>query len=244
MEPNSSEEKSPPISDGVPPPAVDTGPMAPIDHQLQRLIAQDHPTIMKLSLPIPPEKEYPYEQFLKNNFSPEVRPFLKPYRFQADHFDKKTGVLMDVAKPHTFLALFRFLEFFRGSLEFIERVLPKLEDKFRFFKLLAKQKMDQDQIDRNKIHQNIHNTFMTSYNMLSHSAHVQNLFKNAVRIINGEINETGGFNLRKFYSIRSMENELHPDYQVLVSKIPELLRILTHIDRLSRALDRKRLFRQ
>lgn len=228
-------------------PAPDTGGSfgieKPIDHLLQRLIAQDHPTIMKLTMAIPPEKEYPYEEFLRNNFSPEVRPFLKPYKISSDHFDKKNGGLMDVAKPHTFLALFRFLEFFRSSLEFVEQTMPRLEEKFRFFRLLAKQKMDQDQIDRKKIHQNIHNTFMLSYNMLSHSAHVQNLYRNAVGIINKEIGDMGSFNLRKFHSIRYMEKELHPDYHVLINKVPELLRILTHIDRLQRALDRRTLFR-
>ena len=268
MEENASEEQANDLDDAPPPeeslvdpalaggseggdqstgqaddPFAHLGSLQPIDHQLQRLISQDHPTIMKLGLAIPPDKEYPYEEFLKNNFSPELRPFLKPYSFNPDHFDRKSGMLMDVGKPHTYLALFRFMEFFRSSLAYIERVLPKLEDKFRFFKLLAKQKMDQDQIDRKKIHQNIHNTFMLSYNMLSHSAHVQSLFKNTARQINQEVGDFGGCNLRKFYSIRHMEKELHPDYHVLLNKVPELLRILTHIDRLQRALDSKQFFR-
>ncbi|MCR9142779.1 MAG: hypothetical protein NXI24_11050 [bacterium] len=205
------------MSDEWPPP-IEEFLSHEINVALEMLFKENHDSIMKLRFKIPPPNVYPWEYFLRLNFSPD-NPHMRPYVFEPDHFAKENGHLLDRAKPRTYYALFRFLEWFRESLEFLETSVDVVEAKFRHFKFRAKQQLENKQVDRKELDRNIQATLIQAHNMISQRGHVETSYKKALLFINTEIGQRGEFNLRKLYGSQTMESDLYPDFNVLTTQV-------------------------
>ena len=213
------------------PPPIDNFISHEINVALEMLFKEDHDSIMKLRFKIPPPNIYPWEYFLQLNFSPE-RPFMRPYAFEPDHFSKDTGHLADRAKPRTYYALFRFLEWYRETLGYLESSVDTVEAKFRHFKFRAKQQLEYRQVDRKELDRNIQQTLIQAHNLISQRGHVENCYKKALLFINTEIGQRGEFNLRKLYGSQTMESDLYPDYNVLTTQVAPILSIQRRIQKI------------
>ncbi|MCB1316175.1 MAG: hypothetical protein KDK34_16615 [Leptospiraceae bacterium] len=195
-----------------------------INIALEMLFKEPNQTILKLRVPIPVPSLYPWEYFLKLNFNPRL-PHLRhlhPYRLTAEHFTIN-GEVDESHRPRTYLALFQFLEYVREQLEWIEDNIPIVEEKFRHFKFRAKQMLDYQQVDRKQLQQNIQNTLVHAYNVVSQRALLKNIYENLVSRVNSEINARREVNLRKIYGIQTIEKEFSPDYELLLGKVQLIL---------------------
>lgn len=219
------------MSDAGWPPPIENFLSHEINVALEMLFKENHDSIMKLRFKIPPPNIYPWEYLLKINFSPE-NPLMRPYTFEPDHFAKETGHLIDRAKPRTYYALFRFLEWFRENLEFLEASVDLVEAKFRHFKFRAKQQLEYRQVDRKELDRNIQSTLIQAHNMISQRGHVENSYKKALLFINTEIGQRGEFNLRKLYGSQTMESDLHPDYNVLMTQVAPMIQNRRRIEKI------------
>lgn len=194
-----------------------------INVMLERLLQEDNETVMRLRILIPSPNAYPWEQFLRLNFSP-TRPFVRPYVFKPEDFSRDNGQLLDSAKPRTYYALFRFMEFYRAGIEDLEKSVQLAEDKFRYFKFRNKHALDMRQVDRGDLTRRINESLIAAHNIVSHRGHLENLYRSVVRYVNTEIQSRGEFNLRKTHGSLAMESEHYPDYGVLMIKVLEFLR--------------------
>lgn len=202
-----------------------------INVALEMLFKEDNESIMKLRLKIPPPAIYPFEYFLKLNFSPD-RPWMRAYSFEPDQFSRETGALIDRAKPRTYYALFRFFEWYRENLDYLERSVDLVEEKFRHFKFLAKQQLEQRQVDRKELTRNVQNTLIQAHNTISYRGHLENAYKKALLFINTEVGTKGEFNLRKIYGSQTMEAEMHPDFATLTTKVAPVIQIRNRIQKI------------
>jgi len=189
--------------------------------------------MLKINMPVPDRSEYPWEEFLRNNFGEDLRYFGDKPITQAD-IEPKTGAIRDAACPNSYLALFRFLEFLRKRMEQIEVRVPTLEDKLKLFKLLAKQHLDARQVDRKALYQEINNTLMAAYNLVSYRGHLETLFHKLVTRINKSIRDSHECNIMQLFGQATMEKEFAPEYQLLIRKVPELLKIEQKIEAIDR----------
>lgn len=189
--------------------------------------------MLKINMPIPEKTEYPWEDFLRNNFGEDLRYFGDKPVTLAD-IEPKTGTIRDAACPNSYLALFRFLEFLRKRMEQIEVRVPALEDKLKLFKLLAKQHLDARQVDRKALYQEINNTLMAAYNLVSYRGHLETLFHKLTQRINKSIRDSHECNIMQLFGQTTMEKEFSPEYQLLIRKVPELLKIEQKIEAIDR----------
>ena len=197
---------------------------------LEMVLKDPKQTVMKLRVPIPVPSLFPWEYFLRINFDPAL-PHIQPYHLDAESFSRTTGELVDTARPRSYFALFRFLEFMRAELQWIEDHIPIIEEKYRHFKFRAKQMLDRSE-SREKLDQNIKSTLIYAHNMVSHRAHVQSLYESLVDRINSEIAARHECNLRKIQGSQSMEKTFHPDYGTLMKMVQPVLRARQRLERI------------
>ena len=177
---------------------------------------------LKLRLPIPDFKHYPWEIFLKLNFSKQYNPAVEPFHFTAEDFDINNE-LVDNLRPRNFLNIFRFMEAIRDHLDFIERKIEVIEIKFKHFKFRAKQMLDRNQVDRKKMEQDIQNTLIQAYNTVSLRGHLENMCRTAAHLVNEEVMRRHEFNFKRLYGQHTIMQEFNPDYAVLLKKARDIL---------------------
>lgn len=196
-----------------------------INHEVNVAIGMalaDSGSTAKLHSRIPAEKEYPWETMLELNFSRQYNPKIKPYQLLMDDFDVNSEI-HDNHKPRSMLDLFRYMEFMREQFEFVENNIPVLEKKFMHFRFRAKQMLENTKVDKKQLQQNIQNTLVEAYNIVSQRGPLKSLYQKATGFINDQISEHGNINLKKMYGLRIMEQEFNPDLKVLSKKSKELL---------------------
>jgi hypothetical protein len=219
------------MSDSAWPPPIETFVSHEINVALEMLFKENHDSIMRLRFKIPPPNVYPWEYLLQLNFG-SGRPYMQPYVFESDNFARDTGHLVDRAKPRTYFALFRFLEWFRENFDFLETRIDAVEAKFKHFKFRAKQQLEYRQVDRKELDRNIQSTLIQAHNMISQRARVESCYKKALLFINTEIGQRGEFNLRKIYGSQTMESDLHPDYNALTTQVASMLQIRRRVEKI------------
>lgn len=209
-----------------------------INHEINVAIAlmfqESGSSSLKLRLLIPDDKLYPWEIFLRLNFSKHYNPAVKPFVYNVDDFDANHD-LVDNIRPRNFLNIFRFMEALREHLDFIERKIPIIERKFKHFKFRAKQMLDQSQIDRKKMDQDIQNTLIQAYNIVSLRGHLETMCRSSIQYVNEEIGRRHEFNFKRLHGQHTLVQEFHPDYGVLLKRARD---ILIARKRLEKILDR------
>ena len=207
------------------------------DDYLRRMAAEHSGSVFKITMPIP--LEYPWEEFLRSNFG-EGLPHVEPFKVVLADLDA-AGQIKDLSRPHTYHGIFRFLEYMRSGMEHVEVAIPAVEERFRFFRLLAKQQMDVNMVDRKALNRNIRDLFTRSHNLVSHRSHAEQLFGMLVRTVNEEIARHKECNLLGMSAVRTLEKQFSPHLGLLLQKAPELFRLRQQLAKLSEQMTRSRI---
>ena len=205
-----------------------------INHEINIALGMalsDEGATAKLKFKIPDMQIYPWEVFLELNFSKQYNPRIKPFKLTMESFDLNAEI-HDNYKPRSILDLFRFMEYLREQLEYVETNIPILEKKFMHFRFRAKQMMDNSNIDKKQVQQNIQNTLVEAYNIVSQRGALQNLYKKAILFINEEITLHQNVNLRRMYGLRIIEQHFNPDLKILSKKSRDLLLVKKKLERI------------
>lgn len=217
-------------------PAGELSKYLELDHHIQNLIAKNHPRIMILEKPIP--DDYPWQDFLRKHFA---EPPFTLSREDYEYFIVGNAKIMRVKesrRPTTFYSLLRFIEYFRTSLQRLEKNLAVLETKYEQIQktsrekcslrgLLKNQNWDYDSISNkhnilkqtmdqkailDEIQKKIGPHLENGLNITSRWQHmIEPMYQAAINFINNNFTDTG-FNLRMFYPLKAMEMNMTPYY--------------------------------